>query len=1052
MNRIKSIRLFASTLCIHVFSSIYLTAGQNPIIERELTPLTNPGFENGLVGWSGGKAGDDGMIAGDGRTECKVVEMAADGKKSLCMHLDAWVDPGKLHLDREFKLGEQGSVYVGLRIKTQGDVHAVMGVTSEGRGTVVSPGIKPDTDWQEVGIVLNDPAAGGHSLKLRAFGKGKAYFDDIRVYALKPYSQYIRVKLDEPDNERYRIYVWGRMARPREYFHKTYFEKEGVAAGEYSPWIHLNEGGEFSGSPVLIYPGLISAGIRFQKFSGGKFEKIKAHVQLAYGPDEDKIIGTISEENEGHIVGILFARTGAGPFEFVKQFRPMIDDARERNTLMKSLNLPPVKLKHFMIETASHGHGSFYTNPRFIELEHNTLGMIGINALSHLSSPYRQIAAKEGITRSHEAHRESILYELPKLDDEEFEAALRDPMYVKAMKVQPECKKLMESGWKPTRMDWDDLKRNISRGVGAWYLRMQNHDADAIPLIEFVDIGDEISGVVFAGEQFNEGFREFLKTHGITPQDVGRKTWEDVVAVTWGAYNNPLPHMRPKDRSDVAACRFHYWSLKYWTDSTAKVYGIISRELEKRMPWIHTRINFGQPWYNAATDMRGTDCWEFARQRTITALCNEDWLRASGSFSGIQLNAYLADLDRSCAAIHDMVVQAYVMPEDEDHIQRKLASVIGKGVKEIDLFSYGPYYSSFDNWSQNFSQAKGVAKFTRKLEKAEDVLYPGQPRKAKVAFIWSASDELWREKAPVQFDSHMADSMYNRHYVYFGLLHKQIPIDFIDEVEIQKGRLSEYEVVYLSARNLRRDVQKTVAEWVKGGGYLWTDALSGGEDEYGQPCELLLPVIGIKDLKLTESRNVDYRPHVISGLKAQEPLGSITFSDTGESLNAIGTTVKFGLSEPAKTQILATFADGSPAVIEHEYGNGKVHYVGTLAGCSYGRTTRRRHGKIVTGYRDTNRRLIADFPARVGVKMPLTCSAPMVEADLLESDKGIGVVLANYVGEESLEEVRLDIIVPREISSVTSSERGAIPFQYNKGRKSVEVSLPLDIVDILVLK
>ena len=194
MNRITSIRLFASTLCVHVFSSIYLTAGQNPLIERELTPLTNPGFENGLVGWSGGKAGDDGMIAGDGRTECKVVEMAADGKKSLCMHLDAWVDPGKLHLDREFKLGEQGSVYVGLRIKTQGDVHAVMGVTPEGRGTVVSPGIKPDTDWQEVGVVLNDPAAGGHSLKLRAFGKGKAYFDDMRLKMIKGPEQVRRTK------------------------------------------------------------------------------------------------------------------------------------------------------------------------------------------------------------------------------------------------------------------------------------------------------------------------------------------------------------------------------------------------------------------------------------------------------------------------------------------------------------------------------------------------------------------------------------------------------------------------------------------------------------------------------------------------------------------------------------------------------------------------------------------------------------------------------------------------------------------------------------------
>jgi hypothetical protein len=1036
------------SLCVYALSSVCLFAAENPLIERELFPLANPSFEEGSVHWSHGNE----IIAGDGKTACKIVETAVDGKKSLAMQLDEWVDPGALFLERAFMLEEQGSVYVGLKIRTQGEVHANMQVSSSNRGTVSSPRIEPDSDWQEVGIVLDAPAAGSHELKLKAFGQGKVYFDDIKVYALNPYSQYIRVKLDEPASDRYRLYVWTRMARPREYFHKTYFAEEGVAPGEYSPWIHLNEGDEFSGSPVSIYPGLISAGIRFQKFPGGKFEHIKAHVQLAYGPDEDKIIGTISEDNEGHIVGIFFARTGAGPFEFVKQFRPMLDDARERNSLMKSLNLPPVRIKHFMIETAAHGHDSFYSDPRFIEYEQETLSMIGINALSHLYSPYRQIAAKEGITRTHESHRESILYELPKLDDDEFKEAIRDPMYARAIEMHPPLRDLIESGWKPTRMDWADLKRNISRAVGAWFIRMKNHDAEAIPLIEFVDIGDEISGVVFAGKGFNEGYRAFLKERGLKPQDVGKDSWEDVVAITWGAYNHPLPHMRPKDRSDVAACRHYYWSLKYWTDSTAKVYGTISRELEKRMPWIHTRVNFGQPWYNAATDMRGTDCWEFARQRTITAPCNEDWLSASGAFSGIQLNAYLADLDRSCAAIHDMVVQAYVMPEDEDHIQRKLASVIGKGVKEIDLFSYGPAYSSFDNWSQNFSQATGVAKFLRKLEKAEDVLFPGQPRKPKVAMIWSASDEIWREKAPVQFDSHMADSLYNRHYVYFGLLHKQIPIDFIDEVEIQKGRLSEYEIVYLSARNLRRDVQKTVADWVRGGGYLWTDALSGVEDEYGQQSEILLPVIGIKDLQITESSNVDYRPHASSGLKRQEPLDSITFKDTGEALSAIGTTVKFTLSEPEKTKILAAFSDGSPAVIEREYGKGKVQYVGTLAGCSYGWTTRRRHNQIVTGYKEVNRRLIADFPERVGVKMPLSCSVPMVEADLLESDKGIGIVLANYAGEDPLEKIRLDIAVPKKISSVMSAKRGVVPFTYNDDSKSVEVTLPLEIVDMLVLK
>ena len=76
----------------------------------------------------------------------------------------------------------------------------------------------------------------------------------------------------------------------------------------------------------------------------------------------------------------------------------------------------------------------------------------------------------------------------------------------------------------------------------------------------------------------------------------------------------------------------------------------------------------------------------------------------------------------------------------------------------------------------------------------------------------------------------------------------------------------------------------------------------------------------------------------------------------------------------------------------------------------------------------------------------------MVEADLLESAEGIGVVLANYAGEEALPEVRLTIAVPGRVSSVTSAEKGALPFTYNNDKKTVEVSLPLELVDILMLK
>jgi len=1084
------------TLCC---STLGLSAvEESPLIKQELAPFSNPAFEKNLKGWGGNNSDDyKSATASDGKTVYQVVEDAFEGDNALAVPMAEFVEPGTLHLARSFRLKQGGKYYVSAKVKTEGDARAFLRVVSSADEVpqvfvvqqygslrtvsvrtngywmgfsdhIVSEVVYQQAYWREIGVTLvttgqtmnvvsPSPETADCELRFGAFGQGTAYFDDIRVYELNDYSQYLRFKLLEPREDKYYIAMQARANRPREYRIMSYFNDEGVEPLQYSPWIELNEGGgkygrRFSGNPAGWYPGVITAGFKFQTLGTNVFKKIKVQADFAYGPDESKILNTITEENGGNIMALSFAREGAGPFEFANSFQLMREDAQDRNTLVKSLNLPPVQLNKFHIETTVGGHGSFFSDPRIVEFEMDTVGRIGFNALTHLSNPYREVAATKGIEKTHQIHRSSTLQFVPKAIPEELEEAARYRWNARAMQVSEGFRESVEKKRNIHRFNLDDMGEAFSRAVDMMVQAMNRHDPGMIPIISCFDVGDEIGGHAFAGKAYNDQYREYLKRHGIGPRDLGKETWDDVFPVTWGAGNSPLPHMRPRDRSDVAACAQYYWSLKFWSWANANMYRVVTEELVKRFPGVTTRLNFGQPWYNAATDMRGTDCWEYVRQGGITAMCNEDWVSTymGSRFTGIQLNSYLSDLDRSIASVKNLALQAYVMPERERHIQRKLASVIGKGVKEINLFSFGPAYSSFDNWSQSFSMVKGVSRFLRNLAKAEDVLYAGQPRKPEVAIIWSGSNEIWREKEPKSFDSHMGDTLYNGHYIHFGLSHEHVPVDFIDEVKVEEGGLSEYKVVYLSARNLRRKSQEALAKWVKKGGYLWSDALSGVEDEYGQPCDILQSVIGIQDCDVSESPLIDYRPEY--GLPYQKPLDTITFNDSGDTVRAIGTTVKFSLSDPKDTSVIATFEDGSPAVIERNVGKGKVHYVGTLAGCSYGWTIDRVWGKIETGYKNANRRLISDFPARVGAKMPLSCSVPLVEASLLESDEGIGVVLANYAGEDPIGEVKLSVVSPSEVDSVTSTERGKLSFKYDTDRKTVSFSLPLDLVDIVVLK
>jgi hypothetical protein len=333
---------------------------------------------------------------------------------------------------------------------------------------------------------------------------------------------------------------------------------------------------------------------------------------------------------------------------------------------------------------------------------------------------------------------------------------------------------------------------------------------------------------------------------------------------------------------------------------------------------------------------------------------------------------------------------------------------------------------------------EGVARFVRKLEKAEDVLYPGQPRPAQVAMIWSQSDEIWRDSQ---------DTLIDQMFVYLALLHDQIPVDFVDEAGIEEGRLAQYKVAYLCGRNLRRDAQRKLGEWVKEGGRLWLDGVAGAEDEYGQPCDLLDAVAGIKRQTPVRSGLDNYRPE--SGLSDQKPLDTIRIPSATEPVAAIGTKVPVTIAPQSAATILSTFADKAPALVESRHGQGRCRYVATLPGLAYGQTAERVPGKIETGYREPHRKLITGFALESGIERPVTCSVPMVEADLLESDRGTGLVLANYTGQP-LPQLDLTVVMPVKPSAVFSSERGEIPFQYDSQTRRVQLSLPLDSVDFVV--
>lgn len=997
-------------------SSILLSQTQIPLYKQEIFPITNPGFEQQAAGW-GIKPTEKTQPLPD--VVFSFENVAFEGNYSFAITLNKRTSK---YIPRSFQVEKGKRYYLSARIKTSGDITGVLRVVYGAIGEPYSNRVGPNSDWTVAGITFvggrhargfgepknPDPNTSYCELRLETNGTGTVYFDDIRVYELKDYSTYVRVKLIQPENTKYKLKIHGLYGAPNWYF-TIYPSKEILSSGIESPWMNLGDFEQFKGK------GNVYAGFHFEPVSKEAFNNINASIEFAYMPDEECIIKRFTRITPGNIIGLIIPKTENSPESFLEGFNLLESDIKKRNQFLKSLNLPQVNLKWFYLEAHLKGFGNVFSDPVMVETEIDTLKTMGFNALdtqySGLAGVYRIAAEKYGIKQTHHTFR---IGKLPE-----------DPVSKKKI------------------FDLEKIKNECSNFVEKTIENLKKQDPDQIQLIKFIDTGDEIAGEVFGGDEYEKGYKEYLKSQGLKPSDLKKKNWEEVK--TYGSWSwRDSWKMRPSDRTAVESCINYYWTLRYWNYATAKLYSILREEIEKRLPGVKVRVNFGPPWaYGYCSYMRGAEIWEFARQNSITEFWNEDWLNTGGwRNSGIQMVSYLVDLSRSCARINNADIAAFVMPTGgESNIQLKLASVIGKGAKKIDVYRYGPAYYSPDNWSQSNDMASDIAKFTRVLEKVEDVIFQGKIRKPEVAIIWSASEPVW---------STDDTSMWNNHLIYLALQHKQIPVDFVDEFEVEKGILKNYRVAILSSQYLRKATKKALIDWVNSGGNLWIDGIPATGDEYGQNCEMLLPLLGIKNITILDNtKGKSFNPQ--HGINPETIVGKINIIGSEEPIPGIGKRISFELRNPEKTKIMGKWEDGNPAIIETRAGKGKVFYVATYAGHIYNIPVERIPGKIETGYREEERKLITDFILSCNIQRPIWCSVDCIQADLLESNLGLGIVLSNYSGSPQ-KQITVNVDARKAINSVRSAQIGELKFEQNPVSKVVQFSLPLDTFDFVVLK
>ncbi len=558
-------------------------------------------------------------------------------------------------------------------------------------------------------------------------------------------------------------------------------------------------------------------------------------------------------------------------------------------------------------------------------------------------------------------------------------------------------------------------------------------------------------------------FREWLKQQKIAPSDLGVASLDDVLPI-----ESPADLAARQKENKAAANRTFTWTTRFRHQSANERIRWMNETFHRNAPsgvltstLVADHPYFGGSGLGMGMETENTtwggfplslDCFSMARDRVVDVIGIEDWLGLdymygpSSTWEGFQLIGFQAAMMRS-GSRGGIPIITWVTPGDEKNIRLKSASALCQGAKHFFYWTYGPTATSTENyWSDLRGAYDGIVHITRQLAGAEHIIADGKPRKTKVALLYSLSSDLWQPFGYL--------SMAERRLTYLSLIHDQYLVDMITENDVESGRLADYDVLYCADPCVSTKSCEVISDWVKQGGWLHGSCAAASRNEFGEPHAGLAAVFGLKpgpEVTVQKGR------YDLRGALNNIPwLDEVKLAD-GTTAGAIG--LKAALSADG-AKVTGTFKDGSPAVLEHVFGEGRALYIATCPGVSYAKDARFVPDALREQWPAAQRQWINSTAAASGAQRLVQLSHPVVEAGIYDSDSGSALILANFQ-YTPIAELAVQIPLRKRTAKVTSMEKGPLKFtltepdakQTAAGFSAIAAfSLPLGWNDIVTLE
>jgi hypothetical protein len=804
-------------------------------------------------------------------------------------------------------------------------------------------------------------------------------------------------------------------------------ESDWLKAGQYSAWVKL---------PTSTAAQWHTAFFVMPKTSA-ETASVILHLEFASQPAEDFIFHTVDEKTDEKGAVVVRMPTAAG-LKGLQMLESFTGWAMRRRAMVQSLKLSaPPKPNKLKIGTwagmLTYREGGGNATRERAEIDFQNFYDLGINSVSvnGLSDPmFRELAQKYGIIDT------SVT------------------QWADAWQYSHEGYNLKLYDYQPGETPPQRWQRVFDD-----YYRRRAEDAKkntpfAYSIAAHINLGDEIAPATTAAAilqtpQLLSYFRDWLRRQGLTPALLGAVNWETVEPADdrakLNAPNAPIEYAR----------RF-YHTRRFINHYTALYFRSATEAVEKYYPkagmiavnYQAGPMQFGFVGNNNDLDKGQIDIFELGRERAFKGVMMEDWVH--GWDLGVGREALAAEMMRAAGRRHDLPLAGYLVGGEA--IRAEYFTYLMHGVKENGLYLYGPISNIGPAWSDDANALAQIADTTRQVKKFEHLIAPAKLRPAKVALLVATTSDIMQVKG-LYFCP-------ERQNLFIAMQHSYVPVEVVSEQDIaDENRLKDYSLLMVTDPQVRGDVQRKIADWVKGGGRLWASVGAMSWDEYNQPSRILNDVFGVKNQSVImqdggiQPSAESWSPNVskfsykqLGTIKTDSPVfaANVEIPVWGAKLDCT----------PSTAQIIGTYQDGKPAILLNRYGRGEAMLIGALVGEAYVRARYPenliKEWTIQEGWKFESgaeaRALATALVNGAQIISPVSLSVPGVYTSVMETADATLVFLNNATGRQ-LPQVTVRLSGLQNVRRAESARREKIAYQVEKDQLILQ--MPLENTDII---